>query len=343
MFRYILFIVLSLFVSSVFAQKFSYKVIPNSIQNKIESSALNFSEFTDLTSYLPDNFVKDGTVDYTSYIQKGLLENRNILMPNFPVLINDNGLEVYDNSILYFQEYSEVLLKSSKKPKYQIFKIHDKNNVAVHFPRIKGDRDHHIGDKGEWGMGISILGSKNIEIINPFISNCWGDGIYVGHSKETSRNIKIKGGVIDNNLRNGISITSAKNLLVQNVLISNTNGKNPQTGIDIEPNSPSNEINNITLNNVTTFNNFNNGLLIHLDKLPGKLKKDANIKINGLKDISSGRGIRVSGTYKRDKTTNKPLTGAIHLENVDVKDSQNPSVFNKNKFFPSIKIKNFKD
>src|SRR5699024_1807793 len=130
--------------------------------------------------------------------------------------------------------------------------------------------------------------------------------IYVGHSGTHSQNINIKGGVVDNNRRNGISITSVDNLSMQEILVANSNGTNPQTGIDIEPNSSNNEINNITISDVTTFNNYNNGVLVHLNKLPGKIRKEANIKINGFRDVSSGRGIRISGTYKRDKVNNKP-------------------------------------
>src|SRR5699024_6623679 len=138
------------------------------------------------------------------------------------------------------------------------------------------------------------------------------------------------------NRRNGISITSVDNLSMQEILVANSNGTNPQTGIDIEPNSSNNEINNITISDVTTFNNYNNGVLVHLNKLPGKIRKEANIKINGFRDVSSGRGIRISGTYKRDKVNNKPLEGVISLDNLNVESSKNPSVFNKNNFFPSI-------
>ena len=55
-----------------------------------------------LTDYLPRNFVRDGSMDYTSFIQIALIKNPNIVFPDFPVLINDSGLEIPSNRTLTF-------------------------------------------------------------------------------------------------------------------------------------------------------------------------------------------------------------------------------------------------
>ena len=38
----------------------------------------------------------------------------------------------------------------------------------------------HTGNTGEWGHGIAVFGSTNVTIENVDISQCWGDGIYLG-------------------------------------------------------------------------------------------------------------------------------------------------------------------
>lgn len=340
MFKNVSFIILlCLIVVQLKAQEANYQTIPRDFQANIKVSVKGLNNFTDLTNYLPKEYVEDASKDYTSFIQRGINENLKIVLPNFPVLINDNGLILRDNSEVYFQEYSKIILKTSNKRKYQVLAIHNKNNVIVYNPKIEGDRYRHDGNKGEWGMGISILGSRNISIFNPYIIRCWGDGIYIGHSETHSKNINIRGGVIDENRRNGISVTSVDNLLIQDILIANTKGTNPQTGIDIEPNNSNNEINNIKITNVITYNNFNNGMLIHLDKLPGKVQKEVKIKVKDFRDIDSRRAVKVSGTYKGDKTKNRKLKGEILFENLNANGSKTPSLFDKNDFFPSIKVK----
>src|SRR5690606_12146781 len=154
--------------------------------------------------------------------------------------------------------------------------------VQIISPVIIGDIESHRGNSGEWGMGIAIRSSKNIVISSPHISNCWGDGIYVGENQKNgpSRDIQISNAVIDNNRRNGISITSVNTLQITNSIISNSNGTLPMTGIDIEPGNENEEIKNVVISNVTTFNNHKAGIVVNLSKLSANGKKDHNVSIN---------------------------------------------------------------
>src|SRR5690606_36315193 len=145
-------------------------------------------KFIKIENFLPKNYVKDGTVDYTNYLQKVLNESKNVVFPNFPIRINDTGLVINSGSIILFPVNSKLVLGSSSKSNYEILRIHNKNNITLVNPTIIGDRDNHKGSKGEWGMGISIKDSEGLNIINPKISNCWGDGIYIGKSNSISKN-----------------------------------------------------------------------------------------------------------------------------------------------------------
>src|SRR5690606_22800228 len=114
-----------------------------------------------------------------------------------------------------------------------------------------GDRDDHTALDGEWGMGIGIRGSKNISIFFSDIKDCWGDGIYIGKmNSRDSENIVIHNSRIDNCRRNGISITSARNVNVSGALISNINGTPPMYGIDIEANNNDDNIEEIVLKDI---------------------------------------------------------------------------------------------
>jgi hypothetical protein len=87
---------------------------------------------------------------------------------------------------------------------------------------------------------INILGAKNIRLTNIRADFSGGDGIFIGSTgpssaRVPSENIFIKDSVTDSNLRQGISIVSAKGVLIEDCVFSNTKGSSPQAGIDIEP------------------------------------------------------------------------------------------------------------
>lgn len=290
----------------------------------------------DLTKALPAKYVIDASRDYTFYIQKALNEHPVVLFPNFPLLISDDGLQVGSNSTWIFQSESKLIKSPTSKDTYGIIGINNKKNVKFFFPIIVGDRKIHKSNAGEWGMGIFIRGSENINIFNPIISNCWGDGIYIGKGIKHSEDIKIFRQLLDNNRRNGISIVSAKNVLIQSPVISNTNGTLPASGIDIEPNNNNDIIYNITINSPLTFNSDKFGILIYLDLLRGLNEKKVDITINNPIDIKSIEGIKISEPTLGYKSKSK-VVGSINVNNPKSDKKINIPLFDS--FSPTINIK----
>lgn len=270
--------------------------------------------YKNVSEYLPKEIVKDGSVDYTDYIQKAIDENANIAFPDFPIMINDNGLKLKSNSNIYFQQHSSLIMKPSSKTKFSFFYLIDIHNVEIFNPRLIGERDNHIGEKGEWGMGIYIYGSSDITIYNVDIKNTWGDGIYISSQKDKqSNNITVKDGYIDNARRNGISIISGKNITIDNLLVSNTNGTRPAAGIDIEPNHRTDTLENIVLKNIKTFNNQNEGILLVLTRIGSPdFNKEVSITITDHIDDGSNYAMRFGSGFRKD---DKPLAGKIAIEN----------------------------
>lgn len=268
----------------------------------------------DITKYLPSNFVKDGSIDYTSYIQKGLDENRDVIMPNFTILINEKGLRLKSNSNIYFQNKSKLIMKPNYLEAFSCIWILNCKNVKIYNPFIVGDRKKHLGEKGEWGMGIHITQSNHIAIYNPNISDCWGDGIYIGGGNKPSSNVLINDAVLINNRRNGMSLTNAVHITINNPTIERTNGTLPMAGIDIEPNNSSNEIDNITINNPRTIRNKKYGILIELNYMVSKFDKKVNITINDHLDEFSGKPLAIA-KIRGNKIGKKTLLGNIKINN----------------------------
>lgn len=269
----------------------------------------------DLTDYLPKGYVKDGTRDYTIYIQKGLNENSIVRMPNFPVSINYSGLKIKSNSQIFFQDNSVIYMLPNDKPSYAVLYIHNVQNVEIWNPRIVGDKYSHMGTKGEWGMGIQIRDSRNIKIFSPVISKCWGDGIYIGGEALKGNNgIFVDKAHINDCRRNGMSITEGVNVEIINPLIENINGTSPKAGIDIEPNNSNANIDNIKIINPHTKNNGNFGIVISLGALPSSLTKNVNIRIDNHIDEKSHYAFCLAA-FRGKYEGKRKLNGQIHINN----------------------------
>lgn len=267
-----------------------------------------------VVDFLPKNYSKDGSVDYTKRIQKILDENRSIVFPAFPILINDLGLTIHDGTTLVFPVGSSLLLAPSAKGKYEMLRIHGKNNITIINPTLVGERANHKGSSGEWGMGISIKDAENVKIINPTIRDCWGDGIYLGRTTKVNKNIKISGGVIDNSRRNGISIISVNGLVIENIVVSNTNGVSPQVGIDFEPNRASDILQDIVIQNTYLFNNKFTGLFFNTTKVISS-GNSIDVRVVNVLNERSLYAVGYSSPKKAPKNS-RGLGGKIEIDNL---------------------------
>lgn len=263
----------------------------------------------DATRMLPTGFAKNGTVDYTNVIQAALDNYAIVLMPDFPVLINDTGISVRSGQTIIFNAHSKLIVKPSRRDTYEVIRIHDAENVNVFFAAIYGDKNTHLDSAGQWGMGIAIRGSKNVRLIRPQVYDCWGDGIYIGALKKLpSDNIVITAPLLNGNRRNGLSITSASKVTITGGVIANSGGQMPMSGIDIEPNHVYDTIDNIIIDHVTTFGHPKYGIVISLQHLLGRQTGITNILIKDHTDDGSNIAMGIIGKPAADT-----LTGQISI------------------------------
>lgn len=277
------------------------KIINPSHEDKKSGVNVNVQDF---------KAVADDTVDDTNQIQEAIdyVSNRGGGIVNFPkgrYLIDAlKSIQLRDNITLNFKNGSTLKALPNNADGYEILRIHDVKSVAILGKvKIVGERNEHLGETGEWGMGISIKGAENVRVEYSIIQDCWGDGLYIGKTekKNFSKNITIKNVEFQNNRRQGISVISAINLSIINPVINNTNGTAPESGIDLEPNHPSEYLQNIKIINPSTTGNEGYGLLFAIGRLT-ESKNSVDIEVINTKKIKDDIGIfipyRINGKIK---------------------------------------------
>ncbi|MCF6307854.1 MAG: T9SS type A sorting domain-containing protein [Flavobacteriaceae bacterium] len=123
----------------------------------------------------------------------------------------------------------------------------------------------NLNDGSEWRHIIALNGCNNFNIYGLKLINSGGDGIEVSgiwQQPIPSTNIHIKDCLIDNNYRQGISVTSAQNVLIEHCKITNTSGTPPAFGIDLEPDNPYDEMSGIEIKNCRITGNQGGGILL---------------------------------------------------------------------------------
>lgn len=152
------------------------------------------------------------------------------------------GIVLTSNQKLVMSESALLIALPNNKSNSQVINISGRDGVSVSGGQIIGERREHKGSDGEWGHGIAVFGGKNITISDVDISQCWGDGIYLGYydsgkNSRPSNTVTIENCNLHHNRRNNLSITDVSNVTVRNCAFNYASGTDPQFGIDIEPNS----------------------------------------------------------------------------------------------------------
>jgi hypothetical protein len=85
--------------------------------------------------------------------------------------------------------------------------------------------------------------------------------------QQYSADVQIKNSGFDNNRRQGMSVISARNLVISNCSFTNTSGTPPSGGIDIEPNLASDSLENVTIDSSRATGNAGNGITFGIERL----------------------------------------------------------------------------
>lgn len=254
--------------------------------------------------------------DITDQLNEALKKNKIVTIEAGDYKIDAvKSIKVQNNSIIKMSKDTRLKIIPNGNPKYSVFDIKNVQNVEISGGQIIGDKYSHLNNEGEWGMGFDIRDSQNISIRDMSISKMWGDGIYLGsNGKNSNYNINLSNLKIDDNRRQGISIISINTLKANNIIISQTKGKSPMNGIDIEPHNKKNILQNIEINNLKSINNFAAGVQISL-KDYNNSPNPISINISNYSDTGSRFGLKINGI----KTNVK---GKINIDTVNLSNNK---------------------
>lgn len=156
---------------------------------------------------------------------------------------SDACLHICSNTTIQLE--GDIVLTPNGFHSYSIVRTEGANITLTGIGRIIGDKDRHLSEEGEWGMGVYIDGGHNISLKGITVKNCWGDCVYI--TKEASR-VRIKECTLANSRRQGISVISASDLRIERNSISGISGTLPGYAIDVEPNK-SDTVNGVFIKN----------------------------------------------------------------------------------------------
>ena len=212
--------------------------------------------------------------DSTKCLQDAIDSGVNkLIIPNMgkPWIVNPIALASDQEIFLEPGAVIEAIKGGFKGQNDSLFSASRKKNITISgkdaiLRMHKNDyQDKAQYTPAEWRHAINLLSCENIKILGLTIMSSGGDGVYVGSCEEPMdycKDIVIKDCVIDDNHRQGISVISVVNLLVENCVIKNTKGTDPQAGIDFEPNKKDQRLFGITVKDCVFENNSGAGCLI---------------------------------------------------------------------------------
>ncbi len=153
--------------------------------------------------------------------------------------------------------------------------------------------------KAEWRNVLTIFSCTNINITGLTLADSGGDGIYLGVAKPgvPCSDIVIKGVTCANNYRQGISVISARNLMIEDCVLKDTSGTAPESGIDFEPNKPGEELTNCVMRNCVSENNRGRGYLFAL----AYMRDDSaplSVQLENCRAIGNRRGLEFAASNK---------------------------------------------
>jgi len=186
-----------------------------------------------------------------------------------PIQLRSNLALVFDPGVVVLAKRGEF-----KSGGDSLFSAADCENITIrgYGARLrmwKKDYQNPPYEKAEWRMGIDIIGCKNVLIEGVRVESTGGDGIYIGTTSKNrwSEKITIRNCDALDNHRQGISVISAQDLLIENCEFSGTSGTAPQAGIDFEPNRADERLVNCIVRNCLFRGNAGAAMQVYLKPL----------------------------------------------------------------------------
>ena len=194
-----------------------------------------------------------------------------------------------------------------------------------------------LNDGSEWRHVISIAGCNNVKIFGLELLDSGGDGIEISGiwgQPIPSTNIHIKDCRIDNNYRQGISVTSAQNVTIEHCEITNTSGTPPAFGIDLEPDNAYDTLSDITIRNCRITGNEGGGILLSFWKLD---QSSSSVSVS-ISDCYIGSNQNAGLVV--DVNSNGPVSGQVTVERCIIENQPGNGIFSNKRESLALSFQN---
>lgn len=144
----------------------------------------------------------------------------------------------------------------------------------------------------EWRHLVSIVRAANVTVSGLSLESSGGDGVYVAGGE----NVRLIGLVMRDNYRQGLSVISARRLLVKDCIFESTEGTPPACGVDFEPNRATDVLEKCALLDCVFTGNAASGLFFNLGSLTAS-SKPVSILIRNCHSVDNGMcgyGLKIS-------------------------------------------------
>ncbi|MBM4094224.1 MAG: right-handed parallel beta-helix repeat-containing protein [Planctomycetes bacterium] len=185
-------------------------------------------------------------------------------------------IRLADDQELYFEPGTEVLAKSGafRGTADSLFSAAGKKNIRLIGPGAtlrmrRTDYDGPEYKRAEWRHVLKFHGCTGVTVEGLTLAESGGDGIYLGAGSGGApcKDVVIRDVICDRNYRQGISVISAENLLIERCVLKGTAGTPPAAGIDFEPNAANERLVNCVMRDCTIEDNQGYALHIYAPNL----------------------------------------------------------------------------
>jgi Right handed beta helix region len=231
------------------------------------------------------------------------------------------------NQELLFEQGVEVVAKRGafKGTNDPLFRAVLKENITLsgYGATLRMWRSDYAGPeytKGEWRHVLELKSCSNVQVLGLTLAESGGDGIYLGTGKAgvTNRDVLIKDVTCDRNYRQGISVITAENLLIENCILRETGGTPPQAGIDFEPNGPDEPLVNCVMRNCTTQANGGGGFVAYLNAMTAE-SKPISLRFENCKAIGDAQA---ATAFSTGNAPAKAVKGTVEYVNCTFEGSR---------------------
>lgn len=120
-------------------------------------------------------------------------------------------------------------------------------NLKVRSTNVKPDQREGFGSylaQYEFEHGFAFHECQGVMVVRCSTVGTWGDGLYIGN-QSPSRNVRVKDFSVSFNGRQGVALSNADDVVLDNVVISNTR----RAGFDLEPSTSNWHVRNVEIKN----------------------------------------------------------------------------------------------